>query len=94
MHTSSSLYVVPVTLLCVQVLNLNSCQLDTLPAGINAFTALKVLDLGHNGMVDLPDSLTSLSHLECLNLQGNCFPILPQVEVLTLVTPSQLLLLC
>ncbi|DBA70125.1 TPA: hypothetical protein ACH3X2_012283 [Trebouxia sp. C0005] len=62
----------------LEVLNLNSCALDTLPAGINAFTALKVLDLGYNGMVDLPDSMSSLTHLECLNLQGNCFPILPQ----------------
>jgi len=67
----------------VQVLNLNSCQLDTLPAAINAFTALKVLDLGFNGMVDLPDSMANLTHLECLNLQGNCFPILPQVKFLT-----------
>ncbi|KAL0044903.1 hypothetical protein WJX82_001740 [Trebouxia sp. C0006] len=62
----------------LEVLNLNSCQLDTLPAAINAFTALKVLDLGFNGMVDLPDSMANLTHLECLNLQGNCFPILPQ----------------
>jgi len=78
----------------VQVLNLNLCQLDTLPVGINAFTALKVLDLGFNGMVDLPDSMSSLTHLECLNLQGNCFPILPQVELLTLIKDAQVVLIC
>ena len=78
----------------MQVLNLNSCELDTLPAGVNAFTALKVLDLGNNGMVDLPDSLSSLLHLECLNVQGNCFPILPQVKVLTQFKHLQAALLC
>ena len=54
------------------------------------FGALKVLDLGNNGLVELPDSFTSMVSLECLNLQGNSFPKLPQVKHL----PMQLLLQC
>ena len=42
---------------------------------------MRVLELGNNGMVELPDSLSIMVNLECLNLQGNSFPKLPQVRM-------------
>ena len=72
------------------MLNLNSCELDTLPTYIWGFGALKVLDLGNNGLVELPDSFTSMTSLECLNLQGNSFPKLPQVNYLDATTVARL----
>ncbi|KAL3151080.1 hypothetical protein ABBQ38_012950 [Trebouxia sp. C0009 RCD-2024] len=63
----------------LEVLNLNSCELDTVPGQLYGFQSLKVLNLGNNGLVELPECMSCLSRLECLLLQGNCFPKLPQV---------------
>ncbi|KAL3145630.1 hypothetical protein ABBQ32_003174 [Trebouxia sp. C0010 RCD-2024] len=63
----------------LEVLNFNSCEMDTVPGQLYGFHSLKVLNLGNNGLVELPECVSCLLRLECLLLQGNCFPKLPQV---------------
>lgn len=66
----------------LQNLNLNDCELDKIPDAISGLVCLKVLQLANNGLMDIPPELASLTNLECLNLEGNCFPQLPEVLLL------------
>ena len=65
----------------LQNLNLNGCEVDKVPEAVAWLHSLKVLQLANNGLMDIPADLTRLNNLECLNLEGNCFPQLPEVPL-------------
>lgn len=67
----------------IEVLDLHSNNLRSLPESIGALTHLKVLDLKCNIIEKLPDTFGSLAQLEVLNLQANKFKEFP-VPVLNL----------
>lgn len=59
-------------------LNLDTCDLDALPAPILELERLETLSLEYNNLRSLPQKLSTLSNLEDLYLKGNKFTEFPE----------------
>lgn len=59
-------------------INLYSCDLNTLPQGINKLRRLEVIDLYHNNLKELPSSIGRMRRLQQLALSNNQLTHLPQ----------------
>ena len=58
----------------VEILNLKSINLTSIPSNIDQLEKVQFLDLSYNKLTHLPDVLFKLSQLEYLDVKGNLFP--------------------
>lgn len=70
---------------------LQNCELTALPTDIGRLTNMRLLNLGYNRLVDLPRTMSSMTRLAAVNLNGNPMRVLPAVvcqwtELLVLTT--------
>ena len=66
------------SLIALEELYLESCNLLTLPASIGALLNLKKVNLAHNELIALPDSFGGLLSLVELDISGNALTMLPR----------------
>ncbi|NEP81305.1 MAG: GTPase [Okeania sp. SIO3B3] len=71
-------YILELKLLELEILNLSSNQLTTLPELITKFTNLTTLDLSSNQLTILPKSISKFTNLTTLDLRGNQLTTLPE----------------
>ena len=58
----------------LEMLDLQSTNLTSVPSNIDQLEKLQLLDLSYNKLTHLPDVLFKLSQLEYLDVKGNLFP--------------------
>ena len=63
----------------LQYLDMNYCQIDTIPDEIQQLENLKILSLENNNITELPDSLQKLENITQLRLNDNKFSDFPLV---------------